>query len=260
MDNLAENYFRYKDVFWQLTYREVKARYKQSILGFAWALLVPLLNLLVLSIVFSNLFKVPTGGLPYPIFLFVALVPWTFFANSIMASTGSIISNASLVTKIFLPRELFPVSVIASKIIDLMLTSVILICFLIYFGIGINLNLIFLPVILFTQLLLMLGISFILSATNVYFRDIENIQPVFLTIWLYLTPVIYSPQLIPDNLKWLFMLNPMTGIINAYRASILFSENPLTPEFLYSVIISVFVFFLGLVYFRNRSKYFADVI
>lgn len=250
----------YKDLFWQLTLREIKARYKQSILGYAWAILVPLINLLVLSIVFSNLFKIPTGDIPYPIFLFVALVPWTFFTNSISAATGSILSNSPLITKIKLPREVLPISAISSKMIDLLLTTVVLFVFLLIYGIKLQPSLLFIPLIFFTQLMLLVGISFILSATNVFFRDVENVLGIFLTIWMYLTPVIYSPQLIPENLKIFFFLNPMTGIINAYRDTILYGNPIQWIHFSYSFIISLSILILGYIYFKKRSKNFADVI
>src|SRR3989344_5074551 len=129
--NEFKNLIKYRDLFWQLTYKEIKARYKQSILGYAWAILVPLLNLVVLSIVFSYVFRVPTGDIPYPIFLFVALVPWTFLTNAISAGTGSIVTNSSLITKVSFPREILLVSAISAKLIDLVLTSLILVFFLI---------------------------------------------------------------------------------------------------------------------------------
>lgn len=260
MRKLLDFYTKYKDVFWQLTYREIKARYKQSILGYAWAIIVPLLNLLVLSIIFSNLFKVPTAGVAYPVYLFVALVPWTFFSNAVASSTGSIISNSSLITKVYLPREIFPISAIFSKAIDLLLTTLVLAIFLAFFGITFKLTFLFVPFIFLIQLLLMVGVSFFLSATNVFFRDVENIQSIFLTIWMYMTPVIYSPLLIPENLKWFFYLNPMTGIVNAYRDTILYGNTPLNGPFFYAVGVSIIIFMLGFFYFKNRSKFFADVI
>lgn len=260
MNSLFIIYRKYSDVFWQLTYREIKARYKQSVLGYAWAIIVPLLNLLVLSIVFSNLFKVPTAGVAYPLYLFVALVPWTFLANAIATSTGSIISNSSLVTKVYLPREIFPLAAVSSKMIDLLLTTLVLILFLFFYGLGLKLTLLFVPFIFLVQLMLIVGVAFILSATNVFFRDIENIQGVFLTIWMYLTPIIYSPALIPENLKWLFYLNPMTGIVNAYRDTILFGNSPFNGPFIYAAFESLLIFYVGFFYFRSRSKYFADVI
>lgn len=252
--------FSYSDLFWQLTFREIKARYKQSVLGYAWAIIVPLLNLLVLSIVFYYIFRVPTGNIPYPIFLFVALVPWMFFASSVTAATGSIMANASLITKVRLPREILPIAVISSKFIDFLLTALVLSVFLIIYQIPPSPGLIFIPLILFVQLMLTAGISFILSATNVFFRDIENILGIFLTIWMYLTPVLYPFELIPANLKFLFFLNPMTAVINAYRDTILYGRFPDSLSFSYALLFSVVLLISGWIYFRKRSKYFADVI
>lgn len=252
--------FSYSDLFWQLTFREIKARYKQSVLGYAWAIIVPLLNLLVLSIVFSYIFRVPTGNIPYPIFLFVALVPWMFFTSSVTAATGSIMANASLITKVRLPREILPIAAISSKFIDFLLTALVLSIFLIIYQIPPSPSLIFIPLILFVQLMLTAGISFILSATNVFFRDIENILGVFLTIWMYLTPVLYPFELIPKNLKFLFFVNPMTSVINAYRDAILYGRFPHSLSFLYAFLFSAVILISGWIYFRKRSKYFADVI
>ena len=251
---------KYKDLFIQLTLREIKARYKQSVLGYAWAVLVPLINLVVLTIVFSHLFKVPTGNIPYPVFLFVALIPWTLLSNSLSLATGSVLANSSLVTKVSLPREILPLTSIAARMVDFFLTSIVLVVFLLFYGVQLYPTLLLVPIILVIQLILLVGMSFFLSATNVFFRDVENILGVFLTVWMYLTPVVYSPELIPDNLKVLFFLNPMTGIINAYRSVILYGTLPAWDTFTYSVAFSSLALVLGYLYFKNRSKYFADVI
>lgn len=256
----TKSFISYRDLFWQLTLREIKAKYKQSVLGYSWVILVPLINLAVLSIIFTFLFRVPTGNVPYPIFLFVALVPWLFMANAITGATGSIIANSSLVTKVSLPREILPSSVVASKLVDLTLTSLILLLFLFIYQINFHLSILFLPVILIIQLILTLGISFILSATNVFFRDVEHTVGVMLTVWMYLTPVIYSPDLIPQNLKFFFSLNPMAGIIVGYRNTILYGTLPETGSLLYAAAFSITLFTIGYLYFRNRARYFADVI
>lgn len=251
---------KYKDLFIQLTLREIKARYKQSILGYAWAILVPLINLVVLTIVFSRLFKVPTGNIPYPVFLFVALIPWTLLSNSLSLATGSVLANSSLVTKVSLPREILPLTSIAARLVDFFLTSIVLVIFLIAFGVHFYPTFFLVPFILIVQLMLLTGIAFFLSATNVFFRDVENILGVFLTVWMYLTPVVYSPALIPENLRILFYLNPMMGIINAFRSVILDGTLPAFDTFIYSVMFSLTSLVLGYSYFKNRSKYFADVL
>jgi lipopolysaccharide transport system permease protein len=259
MANIFLIFTKYRDVFWQLTTKELRIRYKQSVLGFAWAIFVPLFNLLVLSIVFSYFFRVPTQGIPYPVFLFVALVPWTFMVNSITSATGSISSNSSLITKVYLPREIFPLASIAAKLIDLGLTSLVLFGFLLYYGVSQHYTLLFIPIILVVQLLFLVGVSFILSATNVFFRDVENILGVFLTGWLYLSPVIYSSELVPEHLQFWYYLNPMVGIINGYRNVILYGVIP-DGWFYYSSVVAVVTFLIGVLYFKERSKYFADVV
>jgi lipopolysaccharide transport system permease protein len=252
--------FVYKDLFLQLTLRDIKSKYKQSVLGYSWVILVPLINLTVLSIVFSNVFKVPTGPIPYPIYLFTALVPWLFMTNAIVAATSSVISNVSLVTKISLPREILPLSAISAKLVDLLLTIVILFFFMIIFRVEFQITTLFVPIILIIHLMLIVGISFILAASNVFFRDIEHALGVMLAVWMYLTPVLYSPDLIPNNLKIFFYLNPMGAIIDAYRGTVLYGVLPFWPGFLYSTIFSLIIFVGGYLYFIKKSKYFAEVI
>ncbi len=247
------------ELFLQLTKKEIKARYKQSILGYAWAVIVPLLNLLVLSLVFSNLFKIPTNGVPYHIFLFTALVPWTFTASALTMATSSILANSSLITKVKIKREVLPLSSIASKLIDLCLSFFVLAIFLYFSNISPSWMLLFLPIIFIIQLIFTVGISFFLSATNVYFRDIEQALGVFLMIWMYLTPIVYSPSQIPSHLAWIFQLNPFTGIINSYRNIILYKSPP-DLLIIYSFLVSCVIFVLGVIYFKKVSKFFADVI
>ncbi len=179
--------------------------------------------------------------------------------NSITSATGSISSNSSLITKVYLPREIFPLAAISAKLIDLGLTALILIGFLIFFGVPFQLSLIFLPVILLVQLLLLIGVSFILSATNVFFRDVENILSVFLTAWLYLSPVLYAVSLVPSEFQFWYRLNPMVGIIEAYRDVILYGNFP-SRDFFNSFVFSIIIFTFGIVYFKHRAKYFADVV
>jgi ABC-2 type transport system permease protein len=251
---------KYKDLLVELIKREIKARYKQSILGYAWVVLVPLLNLVVLSLVFSYFIRIQTGNIPYAVYLFVGLVPWTFMSNSIAMATSSLVSNSSLITKITLPRMVFPFSVIFSKIIDFLLSLAILFIFLIAYGIGFKTTLIFLPLVFMVQLILVVGISLILSAVNVFFRDVENILGVFLMLWMYLTPIVYPPELVPDRFRRLFSLNPMVGIINSYRNIILYGVLPPISSFLYSLLFSLAIFIFGYFFFKKRAKYFADVI
>jgi lipopolysaccharide transport system permease protein len=254
------NFKHFKELLIELVKREIKARYKQSILGYAWVVLVPLINLAVLTVVFSYFVRVPTGGIPYPLYLFTALIPWTFTSNAIAAATGSLSANSSLITKIYLPREVFPTAAVLAKLIDLLLSFIILLIFIPLFGQSYHLSMLLIPIIFLFHLMLVLGISFILSAVNVFFRDVENILSVLLMVWLYLTPIIYPPEMIPANIRPFFSLNPLMPIINSYRNIILYGVNPPTDSFIYAAVSSTAVFVIGYLFFRNRSKFFADVI
>jgi len=257
---LVKSYWKSKDLFVQLTLREIKSKYKQSILGYAWVILVPLFNLLVLTVVFSFFVRIRTGAIPYTIFLFVGLVPWTFTSNAISAATSSVVSNSTLITKVFFPREIIPLSAIAAKLLDFFLISLILILFIVFYRIPFHLSLLFVPLIFIIQLCLVCGISLILSSVNIFFRDVENILGVFLMFWMYLTPVLYPPQLVPVKYLTIYNLNPMTPLINAYRNVILYGIGPNWSSFLYSVICSIIALTLGYIIFRKLEKSFADVI
>jgi len=252
--------FKYKDLLVELVKREVKSRYKQSVLGYAWVLLVPLINLVVLSLVFSYFVRIPTGDIPYPIFLFTALIPWMFTSNSIIFATSSLVSNSNLITKIYLPREIFPVASVVSKIIDFLLSILILFIFMFVYKIPLGVSLLYLPIVLVIHLLFVLGISFIFSAINVFYRDIENTMGVVTTLWMYLTPILYPQDIVPDKYLIFLKINPMTSIIESYRDVFLYNRFPRIDYFIYSLVFSVSVFVLGFVFFRSRSKYFADVI
>ena len=252
--------FKYKELLIELVKREIKARYKQSILGYAWVLLVPLLNLTVMSIVFSYFIRIPTGDTPYVIFLFTGLVPWMFTANAIAFATSSLVDNSSLITKIKLPTEIFPLASILSKMVDFLLTLIIFFLFIFIYRIPLQLTILFLPLVFLIQFILVVGISLVLSAINVYYRDVQNMIGVFITLWMYLTPVIYPQELIPQTFIPIFNLNPMMPIINAYRNIILYGVTPSWQSFIYSVVLSIIIFIFGYSFFKRRSRYFADVI
>lgn len=252
--------YKYRELLIELVKREIKARYKQSILGYAWVILVPLVNLVVLTLVFSFFIRIPTGNVPYPAFLFVALVPWTFTANSITFATQSLLSNSTLITKIYLPREIFPTASVLAKMVDFVLTFLILIVFLLVYRVQLTPYFLFVPLIYLIQVLLVLGVSYILSAINVFFRDVENVIGVFLTVWMYVTPVLYPQELIPERYVPFFNLNPMMPIVNAYRNVMLYGTAPAWQSFIYSACVSTLIFIFGLLFFKSKSKYFADVI
>lgn len=249
-----------RELIIELVKREIKARYKQSVLGYAWVILVPLINLVVLSIVFSFFVKIPTGGIPYPIFLFIALVPWIFTAQAISSATKSLLANKTLITKIYLPREIFPISSIFAKLIDFLLYTLVLIVLVFSFGVNIAATIFWVPLIFIVHFMLIAGVSFVLSAANVFYRDVENLLEVAIMAWMYLTPVLYPPELVPSEFMPIFNLNPMAPIINAYRNVVLYNTNPPWQSFSYAALVSLVIFIGGYIYFKKRSRFFADVI
>jgi len=253
------NIFRYKELLGELVKREIKARYKQSYLGYVWVILVPLINLVVLSLVFSFFVRIPTGNTPYPLFLFSALVPWTFTTNAIVLATGSLVGNRSLITKIYFPREVFIYSSVLSKCVDFVLSFIILFVFVFYFGGNIGFAILYLPLVVIANLVLTLGVSFFLSAINVFYRDIENTLGVIVTMWMYLTPVIYPLDIVPEPWRRFLIVNPMVPIINTYRNVLLYNKPP-DALFYFGFFISVLIFIFGYLFFKNKSKYFADII
>lgn len=250
----------WNDLLKQLTVREIKARYKQSVLGYAWVILVPVIRLVVMTVVFSFFLRIKTEPIPYPVFLFTALVPWLFTSSAISAATGSLMANSSLITKVKLPREIFPLSAILVKSVDLLLSAAVLAGLLLIYGIDLKWTVIFIPLIFLVQFILVTGVSLFLSATNVFYRDVENLLEVFLMVWMYLTPIIYPPEFIPERYLPIFNLNPMMGIVNAYRNVILHGVLPPLSSFAYAVVISLLIFFLGYRYFKRRARFFADVL
>jgi lipopolysaccharide transport system permease protein len=250
----------YRELLSELTWREIKQRYKQSILGYAWVMLNPFFQMLVMAFVFSKLLRFDDLGVPYPIFLYAGLLPWTLFAQSLTASANSLVSNAGLITKIYFPREVFVVSTILSKIVDFFLSSIIFILFMIFFQIPLTLNIFWFIPIFLIQSVFMYSLSLLVSAFNLLYRDIQYMLNLLILVWMYLTPVIYPVEMFPEKYQWIFQLNPMAVIINAYRQVILAGSS---PNFL-SLGIALFLSFLLLIIsykiFKKLEGIFADVV
>lgn len=249
----------HKYLLYQLTLREIKARYKQSIVGYAWILFNPLVQLLVYSFVFSVIFKFPTGGIPYPIFLFIALLPWIYLQTSLSTAALVLVDNANLLKKVNFPREILPYSVIFAKSIDLFFSLLLLLIFMIFYKIPFYPTAIFFIPLLIIQIILMTGLSLFLSAANLFYRDIQYLTNLTLLMWLYLTPVVYPLSLVPERYVWLYKLNPMVGITEGYRSSILNFPFDLGTIF-WSAIASLIIFIFGFWVFKKSERVFADIV
>jgi len=252
--------FRYRELLLSLVIKELKVRYKQALLGMAWAVFTPLAMMLIFTFVFSKVTKISTGQIPYPVFAYCGLLPWTFFAGSLASATNSLVANTNLITKIYFPREVFPLAVILARFIDFCVASLILVGLMLFYHIPFQITILLFPLILLIQVILMIGLSLLLSVGNLFFRDVKYIIDVVLILWMFVTSVIYPINVDSPALQRVLMLNPMTPILNAYRALILKGEFPQIGPLLPAIAISVVIFFIGIVLFHKTEHLFAENI
>lgn len=251
---------QYRELLSELTMREIKQRYKQSVLGYAWVILNPFFTMLVMAFVFSIIMRIPDLGVPYPIYLYAGLLPWTLFSNSLTSASNSLVSNAGLLTKIYFPREIFVLSTILAKIVDFALACSIFIVFMIYYQIPINWNVLwFIPIFLIQQLFTY-ALSLFLAAANLFYRDIQYLLSLILLIWMYLTPVIYATEFFPAKYQIIFKLNPMAVIINAYRQVILAQGAPNLQSLGIALALSLILLAITYKFFKKAEGVFADIV
>lgn len=250
---------QYKDLLWFLTLRGIKAKYAQSVLGVSWAIIQPLFSTLVFTIVFGMLAKINSNGVPYFLFSFVALVPWTFFANTLMESSNSLVANANMISKVYFPRLVLPLSSIFSKGLDFLISFILLCVFLFIYQITPAWEIVFLPWMLIVLLMASLGIGMILSAMAVQYRDVKHAMTFGVQLLMYAAPVVYPTTNIPSNWQTLYVLNPMVGVIEAFRSVFLHTIPFPYQWMLWGTFISIIIFVFGLLYFRKMERVFADV-
>ncbi len=249
----------YRGLVIVLTLRDIKVRYRQTVLGAAWAIIQPLTIMLIFSVIFGKLAKIPSEGFPYPVFVYAALLPWTFFANALTASGGSLVSSSNLVSKIYFPRLIIPISAVGGGLVDLLISSGVLLLLMVYFDIPWTINLVMAPFLILGVVFTAFGVGTILSALTVSYRDFRFIVPFLIQIWMFLTPVVYGVSFIPEKWRWLLLLNPMTGYIDGFRAA--FLGRPFAWDSLFiSLILSMLVVLLGVGYFGKVERRFSDVI
>ena len=254
-----EELWQYRELLYFLTWRDIKVRYKQAVFGFLWAFLQPFMKMVVFSVVFGGLAGMDSEGFPYPIFLYAGLLPWQFFANSLGRSGSSIVGNSNLIRKVYFPRLIIPISSVGAALVDFGVSFLILIGMMFYYQVmpGIQLVMV-IPLVLLT-VATALGVGILISALNAAYRDFNYLQSYLIKLWLFLTPVIYSVKKVPENFRWLISINPMAGIVDAYRAAILgkpFDWTSLSISLLVALLLTV----IGLTYFKKVEKYFADVL
>ncbi|MEA4907347.1 MAG: ABC transporter permease [Anaerolineaceae bacterium] len=253
-------FYQSRELLYTWTMRDFKVRYSQSLLGIAWAILQPLSLMLIFSVIFSLFIKVPTEGVPYPLFAYTSLLPWTFFSNALSFAIPSLVNNMNLVSKIYFPREILPLSSILVCLLDFIISISIYVFMLLWYHWPIGWSVLFVPVILSIQLIFMYGISLLASAINVFYRDVRFIIPLAVQIWMYISPVIYPVSLVPERLQPFYLINPMAVIIDSYRRVILYQQAPDWPYLILATAISLLLLLLSYRYFKKAEREFADLI
>jgi lipopolysaccharide transport system permease protein len=252
--------WKFRELLFFLTWRDIKVRYKQTALGASWAILQPVLTMIIFSIIFGGLAKLPSEGIPYPIFTFTALLPWQLFAFALSQSSNSLVGSQNLISKVYFPRLVVPFSSVLAGVVDFAIAFVVLVGLLFYYGIGLTPTILLLPVFLLLALISALAVGLWLSALNVKYRDIRYVVPFLTQFWMYATPIAYSSSLIPEKWRWLYSLNPMTGVVEGFRWAILGKSSLDVFSLSISAFMVIVLLIGGLYYFKRMETSFADII
>ncbi|MGQ0732041.1 MAG: ABC transporter permease [Acidobacteriota bacterium] len=250
----------YWELLMNLTRREVKGRYSQSLFGVAWAIAQPLATMAVFTLVFSRLGQIPSGGVPYPIFAYAALVPWFFFSNSVASGTMSLVTYRNIVTKTYFPREIVPLAQVCARLVDFGAAASLYAVLLAWYGVSIGGWALVAPLFFLMLLVFTVAVTLITSSVNVFYRDVNPVVQVSLQLWLYVTPVAYSLDIVPDRFRLFFLLNPLSAIVEGFRATLLFGRAPDWTVVTIAVGLVFGLFAAAVISFKRMDKYFADVI
>jgi len=252
--------WEYRELLYFLTWRDIKVRYKQTVLGAAWAIIQPFFTMVVFSLFFGRLAKMPSDGIPYPIFAYAALVPWTFFANGLTQSSNSLVGSANLIKKVYFPRLLVPISSVISGVVDFVLAFSVLLGMMVFYGIVPTVNVIWLPFLLVLAFVTALGVGLWFAAMNVQFRDVRYMIPFLTQFWLFATPIAYPSSLLAEPWRTVYGINPMVGVVEGFRWALLGTDIAPGPVIVVSSLAALFILIGGMYYFRRMEKTFADVV
>lgn len=251
--------WNYRELLASFTKRDIKIRYKQTALGFLWVIIQPLFMVFIFSVFFGGLAKIPSDDIPYPLFVLAALLPWTLFAEGLTRSTTSMVTNSQIMTKVYFPRLIMPISGVLSPLVDFVVSMSLLAVFMAYYGFVPTLNVVFLPLFILLALVTSLAVGLWLSALNVKYRDFQYTVPFIIQLWLFASPVVYPASMLPESVRFLYGLNPLAGVIEGFRWSLLGTDMP-GAMMLVSVGMVVFLLITGIFYFRRMEQYYADIV
>ena len=252
--------WEYRELLYFLTWRDIKVRYKQTVMGATWAIIQPFFTMVVFSLFFGRLAKMPSDDIPYPIFSYAALVPWTFFANGLSQSSASLVGSANLIKKVYFPRLVIPISAVISGGVDFILAFIVLLGMMLFYGIVPTGAIVWLPLLLLLALVTSLGVGLWLTAMNVQFRDVRYAVPFLVQAWMFATPIAYPSSLLDEPWRTLYGINPMAGVVEGFRWALLGTETAPGPIVIVSALVAVGLLVSGAFYFRRMEKTFADVV
>jgi homopolymeric O-antigen transport system permease protein len=252
--------WEFRELLYFFAWRDIKVRYKQTVMGVLWAIIQPFLTMVIFSLFFGRLANIPSDGLPYPVFSFAALVPWTFFSNALAQASNSLVVNANMIKKIYFPRLALPIATVLAGVIDFALSFVVLLGIMLYYGITPTINILWLPLFLLLAFVASLGVSLWLAALNVQFRDVRYTIPFLTQVWLFMTPIAYPSSSIPESWRTVYGLNPMVGVVDGFRWALLGTDTMSGNVIIASTLVALTLFISGAFYFRRMEQSFADVL
>lgn len=250
----------YRELILFMIWRDLKVRYKQTLLGASWAILQPFLTMVVFSIFFGNLANVPSDGMPYPIFSYTALIPWTLFSKALQDASRSLVASSHMITKVYFPRMILPLSSVLAGVVDFLIAFIVLIGMMVFYGIAPTGNIWTLPLFLLLALVTAVGVGFWLSALNVLYRDINYVLPFLTQFWMFLTPIAYPSSMVPQRFQALYALNPMTGVVEGFRWALLGTGQTPGIMTLISTLVAMALLISGMFYFKRMERLFADMV
>ena len=251
--------WEYRELLFFLTWRDVKIRYKQTVLGAAWAVLQPALSMVIFTLIFGRLAKLPSDGAPYPIFVYAGLLPWTFFANAVTTSANSLVNSSNLITKVYFPRVIVPLAAVGAGLVDLAVAFMLVAVLLVWYHIPLTPMFLLLPAVIAGTIVAAVGVGTVLSALTVTYRDFRYVVPFTVQLWLYATPVMYAASVVPTRWRTAYALNPMAGLTDAFRAAIL-GRTPIWPMVGVSTASAIVILVVGLAYFQRVERRFVDIV
>jgi lipopolysaccharide transport system permease protein len=252
--------WQYRELLYFFVWRDIKIRYKQTLLGASWAIIQPFFTMVIFSLFFGRLANVPSDGIPYPIFSYAALVPWTFFENGVVQASNSLVMNANMVKKIYFPRLAMPIGSVLAGILDFCLAFLVLVGMMLAYRFYPTVNVVWLPFFFLLAMVTTLGVSFWFSAMNVQFRDVRYIVPFLVRIWLFITPIAYPSSLLPEPWRTLYGINPMAGVVEGFRWALLGTDTAPGPIIWVSALVAILMLVSGIIYFRRMETSFADIV